>query len=81
LYIRSSSSSSSACPASPEVLLVCGVGFDCSSSSCSRSRAVSEKRRSTFDFVSLMVGAREANRDVVRWVRRAETRRRDLADE
>jgi len=50
--MRSSSSSSSGAPSS----LVLGggpVGFVlCSISSCSRSRAVSEKRRSTFDFVS-----------------------------
>jgi hypothetical protein len=61
--------------------LGCGVGFDCSISSCSRSRAVSENRRSTFDFVSLIVGARDVKRDVVRWVKSAESRSRDLADD
>jgi hypothetical protein len=42
---------------------------------------VSENRRSTFDFVSLIVGARDARRDVVRWVRSAETRSLDFADD
>lgn len=42
---------------------------------------MSEKRRSTFDLVSLIVGPREIKRDVVRWVRRAETRSRDMADD
>jgi hypothetical protein len=81
LYIRSSSSSSSAAPASPDVFVGGGGGFDCSSNSCSRSRAVSENRRSTFDLVSLIVRARDTSRELVRWVRSAEARSLDFADD
>lgn len=51
-----------------------GAAAGFSVSSASRSFAVSEKRRSTFDLVSFKVGNRGANKDVERNVRRADDR-------
>jgi len=64
--MRSSSSSSS--PSFVVVEVVGGGALDCSSSSCSRSRAVSENLRSTLDLVSANTGARIDNKKVVRCV-------------
>ena len=67
--MRSSSSSSS-----PSFVVVEGGGggaFDCSSSSCSRSRAVSENLRSTLDLVSINTGVRVESKEVVRYVHSA----------
>ena len=64
--MRSSSSSSS-----PSFVVVEGGGggaLDCSSNSCSRSRAVSENLRSTLDLVSANTGASVDRREVVRCV-------------
>lgn len=64
--MRSSSSSSS-----PSFVVVeggAGGAFDCSSSSCSRSRAVSENLRSTLDLVSVNTDARVESKAVVRCV-------------
>ena len=64
--MRSSSSSSS--PSFVVVEVRGGGALDCSSSSCSRSRAVSENLRSTLDLVSANTGARIDNKEVVRCV-------------